>query len=351
MRLLLLCLSPSLGGLEIHVRDYARWLARQPGVSLHLGLRRGSRLAQALADVDAPRYETDDKTGKLPMPAARRLGRWLRTHGIEVMHAHDQRELPLASLARRFAPHAGLVFTRHMALGGAKRNPYHALIYSRVDRLVAVSDWIASDCARKLPIDPARIVRVYPGTAEAEPVAREAGGTFTVGMVGRILPDKHQHLLIDAAQRLRASGRALRVLLTGEVQDRAYFEKLSAQAQGLDWLHLGFVAPASRAFAQFDAAVVAGRDEAFGLSGVEAMRHGLPLAALRSGAATEIVEDGVSGLLFDDADSLAAQLGSLMDDSALRARLGAAGRRRAASEFDAERQFGKLLELARDLSS
>ncbi|HUP91854.1 MAG TPA: glycosyltransferase family 4 protein [Solimonas sp.] len=355
VRLLLLCLSPSLGGLELHVRDYARWLAAQPGVELWLGLRRGSRLAAALADLPAPRYETIDRTSKLPLAAALRLARFIRANGIQLVHAHDQRELPLASIAQRLAPHSGMVFTRHMALGGAKRDPYHRAIYGALDRYVAVSDWIAADSVRKLPLDPARIVRIYPGTPAVPALATEQHEVFTVGMVGRILPDKGQHLLIEAAARLKTQGHRVRVLLAGEIQDPGYFEALrrTAQDAGLDWQHLGFVSPPAEAFRQFDAAVCAGRDEAFGLSTVEAMRHGLPVVAARSGAAPEIVEDGVSGLLFDagDAAGLAVKLETLLHDPALRQRLGQAGRERAEREFDAECQFAKLLAISRETLS
>ena len=69
------------------------------------------------------------------------------------------------------------------------------------------------------------------------------------------------------------------------------------------------------------------------------MAAGKPVIAARSGGTPEVVLDGVTGLLHppEDIDALGAALRRLAGDPALRARLGAAGRERAAAEFGVER--------------
>jgi starch synthase len=59
------------------------------------------------------------------------------------------------------------------------------------------------------------------------------------------------------------------------------------------------------------------------------------VVATRSGGTPEIVADGVEGLLVPPRDpaALAAAVGRLLDDPALRAALGAAGAARAARDF------------------
>lgn len=66
---------------------------------------------------------------------------------------------------------------------------------------------------------------------------------------------------------------------------------------------------------------------------LEALASGLPVLASRVGGSAEAVEDGVSGLLFDgDPDPAAeAPVRRLASDAALRARLGAGARARAAA--------------------
>jgi glycosyltransferase involved in cell wall biosynthesis len=72
--------------------------------------------------------------------------------------------------------------------------------------------------------------------------------------------------------------------------------------------------------------------EPFGITFIEALYAGLPVVTTAIGGALEIV-DGSCGILVepDDPAALAAALGRLIEDRALRARLGAAGPARAAA--------------------
>lgn len=77
-------------------------------------------------------------------------------------------------------------------------------------------------------------------------------------------------------------------------------------------------------------------EEPFGLVAVEAMASGRPVCAARVGGLQETVVDGETGLLFErnSATGLAACLNRLLDDAALRRRMGEAGRARAKTEYD-----------------
>jgi glycosyltransferase involved in cell wall biosynthesis len=75
--------------------------------------------------------------------------------------------------------------------------------------------------------------------------------------------------------------------------------------------------------------------EALGLSLVEAAATGLPAIGARTGGIVDVIDDGVSGLLFQPGDvrDLAARLLTLLDDGALRSRLGDEARRIALERF------------------
>jgi len=79
---------------------------------------------------------------------------------------------------------------------------------------------------------------------------------------------------------------------------------------------------------------------------LEAMALGKPVIASRVPGAAELVEDGVTGLLFEpgDAAALAARMKRLHEDPALAARLGAAGRERYLREYSTEAGYGRLEE-------
>jgi glycosyltransferase involved in cell wall biosynthesis len=79
--------------------------------------------------------------------------------------------------------------------------------------------------------------------------------------------------------------------------------------------------------------------EPFGLVMIEALACGTPVLTLRSGAAPEIVEDGVTGFVFDRVEELAASLGRI--DELDRA----ACRRAVEGHFSAERMVRDHLDL------
>ncbi|MEW6753416.1 MAG: glycosyltransferase family 4 protein [Candidatus Latescibacterota bacterium] len=89
--------------------------------------------------------------------------------------------------------------------------------------------------------------------------------------------------------------------------------------------------------------------EPFGLVAAEAMSHGLPVIAARSGGLPEVVEDGVSGLLFEpgNAAELAQKMDALWRDPARCRQLGQAGRRRVLEEYSPERYYERLLAVYR----
>ena len=88
--------------------------------------------------------------------------------------------------------------------------------------------------------------------------------------------------------------------------------------------------------------------EPFGQVIVEAMLAGVPVIAVAGGGPSEIVTDGVDGLLYPagDVDALAQDLRRLRDDPNLRARLSDAARVRA-ERFSPQAAAGSVMALYR----
>jgi glycosyltransferase involved in cell wall biosynthesis len=89
--------------------------------------------------------------------------------------------------------------------------------------------------------------------------------------------------------------------------------------------------------------------EAFGWVLAEAMVFEKPVVATRVGGIPEVVEDGRTGLLAAPGDvaGLADRLIRLLNDPALRLRMGQAGRKTAAEKFDLRRTVAEVLSLYR----
>ena len=75
------------------------------------------------------------------------------------------------------------------------------------------------------------------------------------------------------------------------------------------------------------------------ITSVEAMAAGIPVIASRIGGLPYTVNDGVTGLLFEpgNPEDLAEKIARLLDDPALRRKMGLAGRRRFEEDFTWER--------------
>jgi glycosyltransferase involved in cell wall biosynthesis len=85
--------------------------------------------------------------------------------------------------------------------------------------------------------------------------------------------------------------------------------------------------------------------EAFPIVLVEAMLNGKPVVCSRIGGLPEIVEDGVTGLLFEpgNAKDLADKIRYLWDRPDLCTKMGRAGREKAMREYSPDKYYERLM--------
>lgn len=87
--------------------------------------------------------------------------------------------------------------------------------------------------------------------------------------------------------------------------------------------------------------------ETFGMVALEAMGYSLPVIASRIGALPEIVEDGVTGYLFQpgDVEDLAYRMKLLWDNPELCKQMGDAGRKKVIRDYNENIFFDRLLSV------
>jgi phosphatidyl-myo-inositol dimannoside synthase len=167
--------------------------------------------------------------------------------------------------------------------------------------------------------------------------------TVVLGL-SRLVPRKGFDVTIKAVAQLGATRPDLTLAIAGGGRDRSRLESVSA-AVGAPCMFLGRVPnddlPALYGCADVFAMACRNRwmgleQEGFGIVFVEAASAGIPQVAGRSGGAHEAVVDSETGFVVDRPDSVddvAAALATLIDDPALRRKMGLASRRRAVAEF------------------
>ncbi|MFV0309645.1 MAG: glycosyltransferase family 4 protein, partial [Desertimonas sp.] len=184
------------------------------------------------------------------------------------------------------------------------------------------------------------------------------GAELVVG-ISRLVPRKGFDVTIEAVAKLSTSRPDLVLAISGSGRDEGRLRKLARQHE-LPVRFLGRVSndDLPRLYGCADVFTMPCRNrwggleqEGFGIVFVEAAACGVPQVAGRSGGAAEAVADRETGLVVrrpDDASAVAEAIESLLADTAQRARMAEASRRRAVEEFSYDvlaRRLGEALEV------
>ncbi len=293
--------------------------------------------------------------------------RALRRHRISVLYLTDLSTISWRYPLFRWAGVKAIVVHDRTSGSRTERPPWvlglkraaHRRGPFAADRFIGVSRFVAGRLLGVNGTPPDRTFTVYNGIdfapyrlADRAALHRLLGlppGAAIVFAAGRIQPYKGFHVLLDAAAILAREGiEGLAIVLCGE---GAALPELRRQAErlGLQCVHfLGKRDDVPALLSSATLSVVPSLwSEAFGLSVVEAMAAGVPVVASAMGGIPELVEDGVSGAIVPpgEAEALAAAMGALLRDAALRSRMAEEGRRRATRRFSIDGTVEALHEV------
>jgi glycosyltransferase involved in cell wall biosynthesis len=222
------------------------------------------------------------------------------------------------------------------------RNRYRRIALAGADALVVPSrrlEDIALDAWRQprgkvhlIPngIDTARYA--VPPSDEGLPGFRRSAGKLVVGTLAGLRAVKNIPRLVRA---VAAHRDRLQLVVAGDGPERDAIIG-EAAAHGLTDLHMaGFLPEPGRFIGLFDIFALSSESEQFPISLVEAMAAGLPVVSTDVGDVADMVSPANRRFVIPlPGDSgLAAALGELADDAALRRDLGEANRARAVARF------------------
>jgi glycosyltransferase involved in cell wall biosynthesis len=170
-----------------------------------------------------------------------------------------------------------------------------------------------------------------------------APGQVAVGIVGRLVWQKGFRDLFAAAGRLRRTHPEVVIVVVGpsdpEKADALGRDDIAAAEAIGNVTFLGGRDDVDQLYHGFDIFVLPSYREGFPRSAMEAAASGVPVVATDIRGCRQVVDHGVTGLLVPGHDprALAAAIGELADDGAMRAAMGRAARAKAESEFDDRR--------------
>jgi glycosyltransferase involved in cell wall biosynthesis len=208
-------------------------------------------------------------------------------------------------------------------------------------RVVTVSESSKTDIAAQMGVEAGRMTVVPVGVDHTvfrpRQEVRPVPGRIMVTSSSDV-PMKGLVPLLEAVAKLRTE-REIELVVIGNPRPEGRV------AKAIERLDLGPIVRCvtgisddelARNYGHAQVAVVPSLYEGFSLPAIEAMACGVALVATTGGALPEVVgTDGETGLLVapDDPGALAQAIGRLLDDDALRAKLGAAGRERVLGRF------------------
>ncbi len=259
-----------------------------------------------------------------------RIEALMRTEPFDVIHAHTRVTQVVAFLVagRLKLP---VVTTAH---GFFKTNLGRRFFPCWGNKVIAISPLVGEELQKTHGINKDRI-RVVDNAIDVEDFERHlsekdardarrewgiAPGALVLGCVARLVRDKGQAYLLEAAKLLLTDYPALEVLLVGDGREKEELKRLSERLGLAGRVHfVAGVPDITLALSAMDISIhPATYREGFGLSIAEAMLAGKPVIATDIPAVSHILKNGVNGLLIPpkNAEAIAEAVRTLKNNPA-----------------------------------
>jgi glycosyltransferase involved in cell wall biosynthesis len=262
------------------------------------------------------------------------LVNYIRREKIDIIHTH----LLAADIMGRmagFITRRPVVSTIHNGRVDLDKEPWHRQLMERWSarlwcrRLIVVSAILREEIAEWFGMPQKRVIAIpngidtarfapEPGLDRAELKRELTGGDFRmVANVARLVPQKGQQYLVEAAAQVAATRPDVRFVFVGDGPLREEIMGLAAEHGIADRVVItGIRADVPAVLATADLFVLSSLWEGMPLSLLEAMAAGCPAVATDVGGVGEVLKDGVTGLLVppEDASGLAVSIAECLDN-------------------------------------
>ena len=321
--------------------------------------------------------------------AVRKIEKLVDLSSIDIIHTNIDRDIIGCTLAKKHGiPH--VMHLREFATGHYNVEPLYEGQYEEynrsVDRYIAISRAVGQNW-QESGLDADKISVVYDGidvervqqrrdsaaeaAEEAAPAAvKDAAATAAAAEdEAAPRPRKLRLVMCGDLSSLKGQDQAIRALalirdaqvrknitldIFGEVHtEKAYMGDMQRIIEGTGLVgsvvFRGYTSQLATLLKEYDCGIVCSRREGFGLATAEFMAAGLAVIASDTGANSELIEDGVSGLIYryQDAVDLSAKIETLYRDRDKLNSYGRSARRTVEEKFTIEANCRGILDVYR----
>ncbi|MDN5126546.1 glycosyltransferase family 4 protein [Aliarcobacter butzleri] len=340
-KILEVCLSPDLGGLELYMKNITKYL------DVTAVINKKAKLKDIFEKEEINHFV-------LSRYNFYKLSKIIDKEKIDIVHLHWTKDIPVVVFAKLFSKRKPkIVQTRHMHMTRFKSDFYHKFLYKNIDMIIAVTNLVKEQLERFIPanIRP-KIETSYIGANTPKLLSDEERNSlkrsfnitneFIVCIVGRVEEAKGQHIVLKAVDKLRENGINAKTLVIGHYMDKNYFNDLKSIYP--NDIFTDFINNPTDFMQISDCVVLATKKETFGLVLIEAMKSGVCILGSNSGGPLEIIDDEKTGLLFESMndDNLYQKLLLIIKDNKFKKSLALNGKNKADEFFDSQKQFNEL---------
>lgn len=344
--------APAIGGVIRMILTLSRQLDRSRFEIFVCGLTRSDvDFTDVIDDLGVPTHIFG--AGRFYSPrTVGALSTFIRQHDIDLIHTHAVEADVPGTIVGRLTSRPVLTTLHSVPTSFERRGRIHRTLQPLTIRhlsrnLVCVSDTAKNLFAQRWGIPDRRMRTIYPAV-DLEPFLTVPDGVptgdhdrpFQITSVGRLVPAKAQHLLIDAAPAVLRRFPNTNFTIVGPGPRQA---ELKSRARELGVAeHVTLTGPRRDIpdiLARTDVFVLSSLWEGLPLSAVEAMAAARPVVLSNVGGCSELVEHGVNGLIVPpgESEAIASAINSLLGDEQRRLAFGRAGRERVRDTFTVSR--------------
>jgi glycosyltransferase involved in cell wall biosynthesis len=320
-------------GVPVHRLD----LNRPTDYGRLLSLQRGADLVHLMLAYPIGKYQL--AAALISRLAKKRL--IISHHLVLEIAALDRPRASRAGWNRLFRLYGG-VASRHIAVSGSGRDLLTRVYGIPASQIEVIYTGVDAQTYAPLPSVERARVRAEVGVGSQT--------EMLVTTVARLSIQKGLDDLVDAAADVLRARSDVKFLLIGEGERRPELTQRIERHQLGERFDLAGERPATevaRLLASSDLFVLSSHFEGIPISLLEAMATGCPPIATAVGGVPEVVPDGAVGVLVEAARpaQLAAAIVRLLEQPALRSRIGEAARARVIARFDRAAGYARTLGL------